>query len=250
VADITLFPKMSEPIYKSYQPTNFASGWIAVRIVLRIGGSVISPWPDPKLIDKYAEVVSSLTSEGHLIAVVVGGGQVSRKFVESARGLGLSSFQQDTIAIFATRLNARLVAMKLGGVSSVPTSIESMLQRLSRNRVAVMGGLRPGFTTDAVAVLIAEKWNADLLIKGSDQEGIYTADPRLNKKAKKLDKISYERMEQILGGKHKPGIRSIVDPVAVEHLVKSRIRLVVLNGSDPRGVLKAIRGEKVGTTVS
>lgn len=213
-------------------------------------GTVLGSPPDPKLVEKYAEVVSGLTSEGHSLAVVVGGGQVARKFVESARSLGLSSFQQDTIAIFATRLNARLVAMKLGGVSSVPTSIESILQRLSRNRVAVMGGLRPGFTTDAVAVLIAEKWNADLLIKGADQDGIYTADPKLDKKAKKLDKISYERMEQILGGKHKPGIRSILDPIAVEHLMKSRIKLVVLNGSDPRNLLKAIRGEKVGTTVS
>jgi uridylate kinase len=184
------------------------------------------------------------------MAVVVGGGQVSRKFIDSAKGLGLSPFQQDTIAIFATRLNARLVAMKLGGVSSVPTSIESVLLRLSRNRVAVMGGLRPGITTDTVAALIAEKWNADLLIKGSDQDGIYTADPNLNKKAKKLDKISYERLEQILGGKHKPGIHSIVDPVAVEHLMKSRVKLVVLDGSKPRGVLKAVRGEKVGTAVS
>jgi len=221
-----------------------------LKIVLRIGGSVISPWPDPKLVDKYAQVVSELTSDGHLLAVVVGGGQVSRKFIESARGLGLSSFQQDTIAIFASRLNARLVAMKLGGVSSVPTSIESILQRLSRNRVAVMGGLRPGITTDTVAALIAEKWNADLLIKCSDQDGIYTADPRINKKAKKLDKISYERMQQILGGKHKPGIHSIVDPVAVEHLMKSRVKLVVLDGSEPRGVTKAVRGDRVGTTVS
>ena len=221
-----------------------------MKVVLRIGGSVLGQAPDPKLIEKYAQVVSDLTSEGHSLAVVVGGGQVSRKFIESARGLGLSSFQQDTIAIFATRLNARLVAMKLGGVSSVPTSIESILQRLSRNTVAVMGGLRPGITTDTVAALIAEKWKADIFINVSDKYVIYTADPKLNRRAKKLDKISYERMEQILGGKHKPGIHSIVDPVAVEHLVKSRVKLIVLDGSEPRGVLRAVRGERVGTAVS
>lgn len=217
---------------------------------MRIGGSVLGSPPDAKLVDKYASVVSAITSEGHFIAVVVGGGQISRKFIESARGLGLSSFQQDTIAIYASRLNARLVAMKVGGVSSVPTSIEAILQRLSRNRVAVMGGLRPGITTDTVAALIAERWNAELLIKGSDQDGIYTADPKANRRAKRLDKISYERMQQILGGEHKPGIHSIVDPVAVEQLMKSRIRLVVLNGSDPKGVLKAIHGERIGTVVS
>ncbi len=221
-----------------------------MRIVLRIGGSVLGSPPDAKLVEKYAEVVSSITSEGHSIAVVVGGGQISRRFIESAQGLGLSSFQQDTIAIYASRLNARLVAMKLGGVSSVPTSIEAMLQRLSRNRVAVMGGLRPGITTDTVAALIAEKWNAHLLIKGSDQDGIYTADPKTNRRAKKLDRISYERMEQILGGKHRPGIHSIVDPVAVEQLMKSRVKLVVLDGSDPKAMIKAVHGERTGTTVS
>lgn len=221
-----------------------------MKIVLRIGGSVLGSPPNPKLVDQYADVVSNVTSEGHSVAVIVGGGEISRKFIESARGLGLSSFQQDTIAIYASRLNARLVAMKLGGVSSVPTSIEAMLQRLSRNRVSVMGGLKPGITTDTVAALVAERWKANVLIKGSDQDGIFTADPRTNKRAKKLDRISYERMGQILGGKHRPGIHSILDPTAVEQLAKSRVKLIVLNGSKPKAVLKAVHGERVGTVVS
>lgn len=220
-----------------------------MKVVLRIGGSVLGSPPDAKLVERYSTVVSAVTSEGHRVAVIVGGGQISRRFIESARGLGLSSFQQDTIAIYASRLNARLVAMKMGGVSSVPTSIEAMLQRLSRNRVSVMGGLKPGITTDTVAALVAEQWKADLIIKCSDQNGIFTADPKVSRKAKKLESISYERMEQILGGEHKPGIHSIVDPVAVAQLMKSRVKLVVLNGSDPKGVLKAVHGERVGTTV-
>ncbi|MDV3278044.1 MAG: UMP kinase [Nitrososphaerales archaeon] len=221
-----------------------------MKVVLRFGGSVLGSPPNAKLVEEYATVLSSLTAEGHSIAVVVGGGQISRKFIESARDLGLSSFQQDTIAIFASRLNARLVAMKFGGVSSVPTSVEAMLQRLSRNRMSVMGGLKPGITTDAVAALVAERWRADLMIKCSDQDGIFTADPRVNRRAKKLDRISYERMQQILGGEHKPGIHSIVDPVAVEQLMKSRVKLVVLNGAKPKGVLKAVHGQVIGTVVS
>jgi uridylate kinase len=221
-----------------------------LKVVLRIGGSVLGSPPNAKLVQEYATVLSGLTAEGHSIAVVVGGGQISRRFIESARDMGLSSFQQDTIAIFATRLNARLVAMKFGGVSSVPTSVEAMLQRLSRNRVSVMGGLKPGITTDTVAALVAERWRADLIIKCSDQDGIFTADPRVNKRAKKLDKISYERMQQILGGEHKPGIQSIIDPVAVEQLMGSRIKLVVLNGAKPKGILKAVHGQGIGTVVS
>jgi len=220
-----------------------------MKAVLRIGGSVLGSPPSSKVVNAYGEVISDLNYQGHSIGVVVGGGQVSREYIKSAAEMGLSSYQQDTVAIHASRLNARLVAMKLGGVSSVPTSIDGMLQRLARNRVAVMGGLKPGITTDTVAAIVAQRWRADILVKASDQSGIYTEDPRTNRKAKKLDKITYEKMKQILGGSHRPGIHSIVDPVAVDLLVESRIKLVVLNGSDAKGVVKAIRGEKIGTVV-
>jgi uridylate kinase len=221
-----------------------------MRVVLRIGGSVLGSPPSAKVVDAYAAVVSDLNYEGHSIGVVVGGGAVSRDYIRSAEQMGLSPYQQDTIAIHASRLNARLVAMKLGGVSSVPTSIDGMLQRLARNRVAVMGGLRPGITTDTVAAVVAQRWRADLVVKASDRDGIYTVDPRLDKKARKLDRISYEKMKQILGGEHTPGIHRIVDPIAVDQLITSRIRLVVLNGAEPRGVVKAVHGERIGTLVT
>ena len=221
-----------------------------MKAVLRIGGSVLGSPPSASVVNAYAEVVADLNFEGHSVAVVVGGGEISRDYIKSAAAMGLSTYQQDTVAIHASRLNARLVAMKLGGVSSVPTSIDGMLQRLARNRVAVMGGLKPGITTDTVAAVVAAKWRADIIVKASDQNGIYTEDPRFNKKAKRLDRLTYEKMKQILGGSHRPGIHSIVDPVAVDQLVESRVKLVVLNGADPRGVIKAIHGEKIGTVVS
>jgi uridylate kinase len=221
-----------------------------MKTVLRIGGSVLGSPPSAKVVNAYAEIIADLNFEGHSVAVVVGGGEISREYIRSAAAMGLSTYQQDTVAIHASRLNARLVAMKLGGVSSVPTSIDGMLQRLARNRVAVMGGLKPGITTDTVAAIVAAKWRADILVKASDQNGIYTEDPRANKKAKKLDRLTYEKMKQILGGSHRPGIHSIVDPVAVDQLVESRVKLVVLNGADPKGVIKAIHGEKIGTVVS
>jgi uridylate kinase len=211
---------------------------------------VLGAPPKPALVEGYARAISELTSHGDSVAVVVGGGPIARKYIESAKGVGLSSYQQDTIAIHASRLNARLIAMKLGGVSSIPTSIDGLLQRLARNRVAVMGGLRPGITTDTVAAMVAARWGAGLLIKGSDQDGIYTSDPRIDKRAKKLGKISHAKFKEILGGTYKPGIHSIVDPIAVERLVESKINLIVVDGTEPKNVLKAARGEEIGTLVS
>jgi uridylate kinase len=221
-----------------------------LRVVLRIGGSVLGSPPDPELVNGYSDIVSKLTGENNSLAVVVGGGPISRKYIESAKGVGLSAFHQDLIAIHTSRLNARLVAMKMGGVSSIPTSINSMLQRLARNRVAVMGGLKPGITTDTVAAMLAQKWPADLLIKASNQSGVYTGDPKIHKNAKKLQSMSYAQLREILGGKHTPGIHSIIDPVAVDQLSQTRTKLVVIDGREPKNVMKAIHGEKVGTTVS
>ena len=221
-----------------------------MKAVLRIGGSVLGSPPSAKVVNAYADVISDLNYEGHSVGVVVGGGQVSREYIRSASEMGLSPYQQDTVAIHASRLNARRVAKKLGGVSSVPPSIAGLVQRLARSRVAGMGGLKPGITTDTVAAIVAQWWKADILVKASDQNGIYTDDPRTNKSARKLDRITYEKMRQILGGSHHPGIHSIVDPVAVDQLSESRVKLVVQNGTDARSVIKAIHGEKIGTGVT
>lgn len=220
-----------------------------MKIVLRIAGSILGSPPNARLIKGYAQVVSKLISEGNSLAIVVGGGPLARSYIKVAKALGLSVYEQDMIGLKSARLNAKLVAMKLGINKQVPYSIQEMLKRLKQDKVDVMGGLKPGLTTDAVSVLIAERWKADLIVKGTNQKGIYTADPKKDKSAKKLGKITHARMEQILGRRHKPGIHSIVDSVAVKRLSKSKIKLIVLNGSNPNNVLAAVHGKKIGTLI-
>lgn len=220
-----------------------------MKIVLRIGGSVLGSPPASALVLDYANVIVELEKQ-HRIGVVVGGGAVARQYIAAANELGLSHEQQDKIAIQVSRLNAGLVCTKIGGQISVPTSANEMISLLRRRRVAVMGGLRPGITTDTVAAMIAEAWKADLLVKASDRDGIFTSDPAIDKEAKLLHEISYDQLKKILGGKHRPGIHSIVDPVAVDMIVKQRIRLIVIDGRNTRNVLLAVQGEKIGTTVS
>lgn len=220
------------------------------KLVLRIGGSVLGSPPKAKLLKEYAEVVAEARKKGHSVGVVVGGGQVARAFIASAREAGLPREFQDTIAIEASRVNARLVGMKIG-VKRVSTTIQGMIAELDKGKIGVMGGLRPGITTDTVAAILGDAWHADLLVKASDQDGIYTADPRTNKDAKLLHDLSYQEFVKILGGsQHRPGIHSIVDPVAVKFVAKHKLKLVVTNGAYPSNVRKALLGERVGTLVS
>lgn len=220
------------------------------KIVLRIGGSVLGSPPKAKLLQGYVDVIQEARRKGHSVGVVVGGGQVARAFIASARELGLAKEYQDMVAIEASRLNARLAAMKLG-VKRVSTTIQGMTAELDKNKIGVMGGLRPGITTDTVGAILADAWHADILVKASDQDGIYTADPRTDKEAKLLHNLSYQEFVKILGGlDHRPGIHSIVDPVAVRFIAKHKLKLVVTNGFSPGNVHKALLGERVGTLVS
>lgn len=222
----------------------------ALKLVLRIGGSILGSPPKGTILEGYSEVILRLAGGGHSLGVVVGGGEIARSYIASAKAAGLPNRDQDLVAIQASRLNAVLVGLRLGIRTPVPTTIGRMVSRLARGGLAVMGGLKPGITTDTVAALLAEAWGADLIIKASDQEGVYTADPRIDGSATLLRSISYPRLNEILGGEYRPGMHSIVDPVAVQHLTRTKQPLVVLDGSNPRNVEDAVVGRRVGTRVS
>jgi uridylate kinase len=114
-----------------------------------------------------------------------------------------------------------------------------------------MGGLKPGITTDTVAALVAERIGADLLVKGTDQDGIYNKDPRKFADAVQLARLSFDDLQNVLSEtKHMAGIHQIIDPEAVKVLKRKRVKLIVVNGFVPGNVVAAVKGEKVGTIVS
>ncbi|RLI22241.1 UMP kinase [Candidatus Bathyarchaeota archaeon] len=223
-----------------------------MKLVIRFGGSVIASPIRPKLIGEYAEFLKKLRGENHSIVAVTGGGEIARQFIKAARELGLREEIQDELAIKASRLVAELFQRKLSGdaCSKIPTSVEEAKKCIDENKIVVMGGLKPGMTTDTVAVLIAKAINADMLVKATDQEGIYTKDPQKHKDAKLLKKVKIEDLEKILEeDKHKAGIHQILDPEAIKILKTLKIRLVVVNGFKPENILLAIKGENIGTLV-
>ena len=227
-------------------------GCEVMRLVLRIGGSVIASPIDSALISEYADLLKNLKRQGHEVAVVVGGGALAREFIVVAKDLGLGERAQDEVAISVSRIFALLLLQKLGvlGCEAVSSTIEDAAKCLRKGEIAVMGGLKPGMTTDTVAALIAEQVNADLLIKATDQEGIYNKDPRKHVDAVKLEHLSYEDISSVFAeNKHKAGIHQILDPGAVKILKKGRVRVIVVNGFKPENILAVVKGEKVGTLI-
>jgi uridylate kinase len=223
-----------------------------MRVVLRIGGSVVASPINTELISKYAELLETLKKQGHEIAVVVGGGTLAREFISIAKNLELDEQAQDEIAISVSRVFAQLLLKKLGKLScsTVPSTVEEAADCLGKGKIVVMGGLKPGMTTDSVAALIAERISADLLVKGTDQDGVYNKDPEKHRDTVKLDHLSFGDLAGVFSeSKHKAGIHQIIDPEAVTILKRQHVRLVVVNGFKPENILAAVKGEKIGTIV-
>jgi len=223
-----------------------------MKLVIRIGGSVVANPVNTCLIGKYAEVIKDLKDKGHELAVVVGGGALAREFIKIGKELGLKERDQDDLAISVSRLFAQLFARKLKPLCchKIPLNVEEAAECLEKGKIVVLGGLKPGMTTDTVAALTAERINADMLVKATDQEGVYNKDPREHADAVKLDRLSFEDLSEVLEEKrHKAGIHQILDPEAVKVLKAKRIKVLVINGFKPENLLLAVEGKKVGTVI-
>jgi uridylate kinase len=223
-----------------------------MRVVLRIGGSVVASPVNTELMSKYAELLRNLRMNHHEIVAIVGGGKLAREFIAVAKDLELNEQAQDEIAISVSRLYAQLFVKKLGseGCGRVVTTLGKAAECLQEGKIIVMGGLKPGITTDAVAALVAERIKADLLVKSTDQDGVYDKDPRKHKDAMKLDHLFLEDLCKILElDKHEAGMHQVIDPVAIEVLKRRKVKLVVVNGFNPENVLAAVNGENVGTMI-
>jgi uridylate kinase len=223
----------------------------ALKIAVKIGGHLFPTELGAEKIIEYAETLTRIVNQGNKLLVVTGGGGEARKYIDIARKLGADETVCDQIGIDISRLNAYLLISKLGNLAypEVPTSIKDAKIFFQTGKIVVMGGLTPGHSTTAVGALMAEAIKADFYIIATDVDGIYTADPKIDRKAKKLDKITARKMlEMALAGKCWAGTYAL-DPLAIKVIERSKIPTYYINGRDPKNIERTIKGEKIGTHV-
>jgi len=216
------------------------------RIVLSIGGSVLVPGEnDAEYISGLAGLLTRLGKRFKLF-VVTGGGKTARYYIETGRELGISEPHLDEFGIAATRMNARLLGAALKGVSNSipPETVEGATSLERMHRVVVMGGTTPGWTTDFVAASLAELIHAERLVNATSVDGVYTADPVKDKKAKMLKQITYDDLIRFSGKTHtRAGPNVIFDPAAARLIAKAKIPLCVVDGRDIKALRNSIEGK-------
>jgi uridylate kinase len=219
-----------------------------MKIVISIGGSVLAaPEPDVEYISALSDLLIELVDEGHAVFVVVGGGRLAREYIEYARDLGGSDEFCDELGIAATRMNALLLKAALGDrATDVATSYEGAC---ASKKIFLMGGVRPGQTTDTVAAGLAALCKADLFINATDVDGVYDSDPRKNPGARMYESMGPDELQRLVSVGHRAGISTIIDPGAA-HLIKTRkIKTIVLNGRNLDNLRMCIKGGEFKGTI-
>jgi uridylate kinase len=225
-----------------------------MRVTLCLGGSIIAPEkPDADLIKEIAKTAYQLRLKKHDVLIVTGGGGPARMYIDAARKLGAKHADLDKIGIDVTRLHARMIISALGGIAEPEpvTTVEAAIRAMLRNKVPVMGGTTPGQTTDAVAAMLAKASGSEMLIFFSDVDGIYSADPKREPKAKKIERMTTKELERrFAAARAEPGMRTIIDPVAAKLIGRSKFTTLVLGAHEIKRLPKVLEGAAhSGTTI-
>jgi len=214
-----------------------------MRAVLKFGGSVF----EGEFIHQAADRLKAW-SKGHKLAVVVGGGKLSRDFGALGRELTSDEDLLDSIGIFSARLNASLLIAALGddACPEIPRSEDEFMRLAEKypNKIIVSGGFRPKQRTDAVAVEIAQAWGAEVVVKGTDVDYAYDRDPKQFEDAKPLEEVSFEELERMVSStEYKANAPTIMDRAAAALLRENNIKVAIVNGRDLGNIENILEGK-------
>jgi uridylate kinase len=217
-------------------------------IVLSIGGSIIlSEEADVSFFRKLASLLKKM-SNNFKIFIVVGGGNVARKYIKLGRDLNLQEKALDLIGIYVTRVNAKILTNILEDSNrEIPYTTNEAINL--DNQIVVMGGTTPGHSTDMVGAEIAEKTNADLFIIATNVDGIFDKDPNKFSDANQLKEVKIDQLIKIYGTKWKSaGKNVVIDGPALEIIKRAELATCIVNGKRLDQLEKALTNQSFDGT--
>ncbi|MBT8188852.1 MAG: UMP kinase [Saprospiraceae bacterium] len=229
------------------------------RVLLKLSGESLmgqkSFGIDPERLRHYAKEIDKVVQMGVEIAVVIGGGNIFRGL--QAEDSGIERVQGDYMGMLATVINGMALQSMLeteGVYSRLISAVEMReiaepyirrraIRHLEKGRVVIFSGGTgsPYFTTDSAAALRASEINADVILKGTRVDGIYSADPELDKSATKFNRISFAKVIS-------QNLR-IMDMTAFTMCQENDIPIVVFNINETGNLKRAAEGQEIGTMV-
>jgi uridylate kinase len=223
-----------------------------MRAVVKLGGALFRREPNVTALKEMGKALAGFVKAANQLVLVAGGGENARTYIGTARKLGGDESTCDLLGIQITRANAELVRLALGSVASskIPTTLSDLPHFVGSGRAVVMGGLQPGQSTNAVAALAAEITRAEILVNGTDVEGVYSEDPKKNPKAKLIRSVHVDKLlTWAMGGEVFAGRYELLDPLAIKIMQRAKIPTRFVSLGDPGNIIAALQGKDVGTKV-
>ncbi|MFT4868330.1 MAG: uridylate kinase [Candidatus Nanohaloarchaea archaeon] len=189
--------------------------------VYALGGSVFT-----ENLDKLGEYTEAFSSEEQAI-IVTGAGKLKENIL-AAEGIG-NQAELDLIGIKATRLNAQTLSTALDAYPQIPETVDELRKAAETGQDVVMGGLVPGYSTDAVAATVAELLEAELVIATS-VDGVYDKEPEIEG-AEKMEEASIKELKELTDGNNSAGKHDLIDSTALDIIDRSDINTEVVLGT-------------------
>ena len=222
--------------------------------VISLGGSIVVPNSvDIEFLNKFRNSINSYL-EGHKNArliLVIGGGYPARSYQNCAKALvqNITNNNLDSIGIRATWLNAELVRIIFNVDENVVTNPEDANIEF-KGKLLIAAGWKPGFSTDTDSVYLAKRFNAKTIINLSNTKGVFTSDPKKDKNAKFIEKISWNDFLHLTGDAWDPGLNVPFDPVASSIASKSDISVICADGHNLSNTIAILENKEfIGTTI-
>ncbi|MEA1962881.1 MAG: UMP kinase [Patescibacteria group bacterium] len=227
--------------------------------VISLGGSLIVPKTgiDWKFLKKFRALIIKEIKKNKKFIIITGGGNTARDYQAAARKVTkLTNDDKDWIGIHSTRLNAHLIKTIFRKyahprVNKNPRIKADIREHFQKNeKIMVAAGWRPGWSTDYVAAILAERLGAKTVINLSNIKYAYDKDPKKYKNAKKIKEIDWPNFRKIVGNKWDPGLNAPFDPVASRHAEEQGLKVIIAEGRNIKNLERIFKAEKFqGTTI-
>ena len=218
-------------------------------IIVALGGSLLYGDHDVKTwLGQLRQTLVHIEGNGRKIGIVVGGGKPAREGITLANEVISDRFRLDEIGIAATRLNATILQKMLQEIGckvapTIPETTSDASTMFDSFNIVIMGGTKPGHTTDAVSVAFARDSGSAHVIIATNVSHVYTADPRKDESATAIEEMTLDELSAITGTESlKPGQSAAVDTIAVQWAKDALLRIGVLDGRDIRRLEDALEG--------
>jgi uridylate kinase len=224
-------------------------------IVMSVGGSLIVPDQiDSDFLKTLKTFIDQETAKGRHFIIIAGGGRTARRYQDAASEVAeLQNEDLDWMGIHATRLNGHLLRtiFRDSAHPQVITNPDEILDIPNDKKVVVAAGYRPGCSTDLRAIQIAQRVGAKKVINLSNIDYVYTADPRTDSTATKIETISWSDFRALIPTDWDPGLSAPFDPIAAKEADETNIEVAIINGDKPEALTNYLDGKEfIGTLIS